>query len=59
MTTIKAFIKSHPMLTYFDLTFAISWGGILVVVVLYPRRGRFWWNDSHQREIQETASVRN
>ena len=33
MTTIKAFIKSHPMLTYFDLTFAISWGGILVVVV--------------------------
>lgn len=32
MTTIKAFIKSHPVLTYFALTFAISWGAILVVV---------------------------
>ena len=30
MTTIKAFIKRHPVLTYFALTFAISWGGILV-----------------------------
>ncbi len=29
MTTIKAFIKSHPVLTYFALTFAISWGGFL------------------------------
>ena len=32
MTTIKAFIKRHPVLTYYALTFAISWGGILVVV---------------------------
>jgi uncharacterized protein len=32
MTTIKAFIKRHPMLTYFALTFIISWGGILIVV---------------------------
>jgi membrane protease YdiL (CAAX protease family) len=32
LTTIKAFIKSHPVLTYFALTFAISWGAILVVV---------------------------
>ena len=32
MTTIKDFIKSHPVLTYFALTFAISWGAILVVV---------------------------
>lgn len=32
MTTIKAFIKSGPVLTYFVLTFAISWGGVLVVV---------------------------
>ena len=32
MMTIKAFIKSHPLLTYFALTFAISWGGILLVV---------------------------
>jgi membrane protease YdiL (CAAX protease family) len=32
MTTIKAFIKKHPVLTYFALTFAISWGGILMVI---------------------------
>jgi membrane protease YdiL (CAAX protease family) len=32
MTTIKAFIKRHPVLTYFALTFAISWGAILIVV---------------------------
>jgi CAAX protease family protein len=32
MMTIKAFIKSRPVLTYFALTFAISWGGILMVI---------------------------
>lgn len=32
MTTIKAFIKRHPMLTYFALTFAISTGGIFFAV---------------------------
>lgn len=32
MTTIKAFIKRHPVPTYFALTFAISWGGILLVI---------------------------
>jgi membrane protease YdiL (CAAX protease family) len=32
MTTIKAFIKRHPVLTYFVLTFTISWGGMLCVV---------------------------
>lgn len=32
MTTIKAFIKRHPLLSYFTLTFAISWGGMLFVV---------------------------
>jgi membrane protease YdiL (CAAX protease family) len=32
MTTIKTFIKRHPVLTYFALTFAISTGGILIVV---------------------------
>jgi membrane protease YdiL (CAAX protease family) len=32
MTTIRAFIKRHPVLTYFALTFAISWGGILMVI---------------------------
>src|SRR5215207_3593346 len=32
MKTIRAFIKSHPLLTYFALTFAISWGGIVIVL---------------------------
>jgi membrane protease YdiL (CAAX protease family) len=31
MKTIRAFIKSHPLLTYFALAFAISWGGVLIV----------------------------
>jgi membrane protease YdiL (CAAX protease family) len=31
MTTIKAIIKRHPVLTYYALTFAISWGGFLLV----------------------------
>jgi len=31
MTTVKAFIKSHPLLSYFVLVFAISWGGVLIV----------------------------
>jgi membrane protease YdiL (CAAX protease family) len=31
MKTIKAFIKSHTLVSYFALTFAISWGGILIV----------------------------
>jgi membrane protease YdiL (CAAX protease family) len=29
---IKAFIKTHPVLTYFILTFVISWGGMLMVI---------------------------
>jgi uncharacterized protein len=32
MTTVKAVIKQHPVLTYYALVFAISWGGILMVV---------------------------
>jgi len=32
MIDIKTFIKRHPVLTYFALTFAISWGGVLIVV---------------------------
>ncbi len=32
MTTIKAFITRHPVPTYFALTFAISWGGFLLVI---------------------------
>ena len=31
MRTIKAF-KNHPVVTYYALTFAISWGGILWVI---------------------------
>lgn len=31
MTTIKTFIKKHPVLTYFTLTFVISWGVVLIV----------------------------
>lgn len=32
MTTMSAFIKRHSLLTYYALTFAISWGGILFIV---------------------------
>ena len=32
MTTIKAFLRGHPVLTYYALTFAISWGGILLAI---------------------------
>jgi ABC-type molybdate transport system permease subunit len=35
MTTIKAFIKRYPVLTYFALTFAISWGGVLILGAPY------------------------
>ena len=36
MTTIKAFVNSHPVLCFFALAFAISWGGILSAVGLGP-----------------------
>jgi len=32
MSTIKAFIKRHPVSVYFALTFAISWGGFLAAI---------------------------
>ena len=32
MKTITAFIKRHPVLTFYALAFALSWGGILIVV---------------------------
>ena len=32
MSTIKTFIKRSPVLTYFALAFAISWGGVLLAI---------------------------
>jgi hypothetical protein len=32
MTTITAFIERHPLLTYYTLTFVISWGGVLFAI---------------------------
>jgi uncharacterized protein len=34
MNTIRAFIKRHPVLSYYAMVFAISWGAILLVVGL-------------------------
>src|SRR5215211_6306217 len=36
MKTIRAFVKSHPVLSYYAMVFVISWGGILLVVGLGP-----------------------
>jgi uncharacterized protein len=36
MRAIRAFIKRHPLLIYYAMVFAISWGGILLVVGLGP-----------------------
>ena len=35
MTTVKVFIKRHSVATYFALTFAISWGGVLILGAPY------------------------
>ena len=32
MTTIRAFVKSHPLLSFYALAFAITWGGLIMVV---------------------------
>ena len=32
MTTIRAFVKSHPLLSFYALAFAITWGGLIIVV---------------------------
>lgn len=31
MTNIKTYIKIHPVLSYFILTYVISWGGVLIL----------------------------
>ena len=32
MSTIKAFIKSHPLISFYALAFAFTWGGLIMVV---------------------------
>lgn len=32
MTRIRAFVQDHPAASYFALTFAISWGGLVAIV---------------------------
>jgi uncharacterized protein len=32
MTTIRAFTKRHPLLSFYALAFAITWGGLIMVV---------------------------
>lgn len=32
MTTMKALIKRHPLLSYVALTFAFSWGAMLLII---------------------------
>src|SRR5215212_9273838 len=32
MTTIRAFTKKHPLLSFYALAFAIIWGGLIMVV---------------------------
>ena len=32
MTTLTAFAARHPVVTYFGLTFAISWGSALLAI---------------------------
>lgn len=35
MSTIKIFVRSQPVLSYFALVFAISWGGVLILGAPY------------------------
>src|SRR5215216_894002 len=32
MTTIRAFTKRHPLLSFYALAFAITWGGLIMVI---------------------------
>ena len=36
MTALKAFVTTYPVATYFTLTFAMSWGGVLLVIGASP-----------------------
>jgi membrane protease YdiL (CAAX protease family) len=45
MTTIRAFINRHQVLSYFVLTFAISWGGFLLVGAPGILTGTSWQSD--------------
>jgi membrane protease YdiL (CAAX protease family) len=45
MTAIKAFVTKHQVSTYFALTFAISWGGLLFVGGLFGMSGTAWQTD--------------
>lgn len=37
MTTFRTSIKQYPVLSYFTLTFGISWGGMLLIIVGHGR----------------------
>ena len=46
MSTIKTFIRQHPLLTYFVLTFALGWGVVLLLTGgLGPMFGPDWRSD--------------
>ena len=45
MEAVKVFIRTHPVLTYFAVTFAISWGGLLAVGGLGGISGTTWQAD--------------
>ncbi len=36
MNNIKSFIARHPLLTYFTLAFALSWGAVLIITDEFP-----------------------
>lgn len=46
MMTVRPFIQKHPVLVYFVLTFALGWGGILLLTGgLGPMFGPDWRSD--------------
>src|SRR5688572_6640988 len=45
MSRLKVFVARHPVPTYFALTFAISWGGLLAVGGLDGMSGTTWQSD--------------